>query len=90
MTERERLYNAYIDSHKYDLNDCYERCSEAKKKAFENCRKMCYEDDGYGLKIISHNGFMFTAGYLYKKDNDIWLCYITKTKTKRILVNQTR
>ena len=47
------------------LEDVYDRYSEAKKNAYEWCREQCELKHGYQFRIISHNGFQFTVGYLY-------------------------
>lgn len=47
-----------------DIFDVYERPSNAKVQAFEECRKKCAGMGGYNLGIISHNTFGFTCGWL--------------------------
>lgn len=55
------LYN----SRACNLEDVYGRYSEAKKNAYEWCRDQYELKHGYQFRIISHNGFQFTVGYLY-------------------------
>ena len=67
MTSRERAahahYPAYFRSNATDLYDVYSRCSAAKRHAWDYCRKLCLDKNGRGLRIISGNSFMFTAGF---------------------------
>lgn len=62
----ERLY----DSKACNLEDVYGRYSEAKKNAYEWCRERCELKHGYYFRIISHNMFQFTVGYLYDTVDD--------------------
>lgn len=57
----ERFYNSEIDT----LEDCYERCSAAKRKAFYECTKKFSDMDGQRFRIISFNTMSFTCGWLY-------------------------
>ena len=57
----ERFYNSEIDT----LEDCYERCSAAKSKAFYECTKKFSDMDGQRFSIISFNTMSFTCGWLY-------------------------
>ena len=79
-TARER-YRAYQWSSDYSLRDVYGSYSEKKHKAFEDCRKKCADLDGEGLKIIAHNGWVFTAGFTYidKTTGKYMFYYITPT-----------
>lgn len=57
----QRIY----DSKACNLEDVYGCYSEAKASAYNWCRSKCDSKNGYYFRIISHNGFQFTVGYLY-------------------------
>ena len=71
--------NRYINSTDYTLAHVYGKYSIAKAHAFEYCENLMRKLNGWGLKILSHNTFMFTAGFLYNDpDNgNIKFMYIT-------------
>lgn len=58
-------YEAYLRSEKYSLFDAYDRPSTHKEAAWDYCKDLCAQYDGYGLKVISKNTFIFTAGFLF-------------------------
>ena len=58
----ERFYNSEIDT----LEDCYETCSAAKRRAFYWCTKRCGDMDGWRFRIMSYNSQTFTCGWLYE------------------------
>lgn len=85
MNARERrAYEAYCNSTMYDLSDAYGRYSNAKRQAWDYCKKLCEEKNGYGLKIISRNTSQFTAGFEYIFDEAEWFMYITKTSDTEV------
>ncbi len=66
------------------LSDVYERCSAAKHMAFRECERLMQEYGGEGLKILSHNTFVFTAAFLFE-DRDTGVAnimLITPSKNK--------
>lgn len=72
-------YDAYQRSTSYELYDVYGRCSSAKMKAWDYCKELMYKFNGYGLKIISHNGYQFTAGFMFEEDGKTMFMYISKS-----------
>lgn len=71
-------YDAYQRSTSYELYDVYGRYSAAKAKAWDYCKELMYQFSGYGLKIISANGYMFTAGFMFEEDGKTMFMYISK------------
>ena len=55
--------SSYDRSTDYSIFDAYDRPSAAKVAAWNDCKALCYECGGYGLKVINHNTFTFTAGF---------------------------
>lgn len=47
----------------YELWDVYEKCSAAKRNAWEWCLNRCIEENGKGFHIVSHNTFGFTVAW---------------------------
>lgn len=92
MTTRERSalsrYEDYNRSYAYDLSDVYGRYSKAKAQAWRYCENLMVKHDGWGLRVISHNTSMFTAGFLFRDpDTDaLKFMYITKTSDTAVEV----
>lgn len=85
MTTRERAalnqYPYYQQSNATELCDVYDSYSIAKARAYSYCVRLMQEHDGWGLRIISHNVFMFTAGFLFRdhETGALKFMYITKS-----------
>ena len=73
----QQMCRAYKWSNKYNIHSAYDRPSLRKINAWEYCKKLCEENNGYGLKITGHNTCTFSAGFLFNKDGSTYLCYIT-------------
>lgn len=92
MTKQERTalsrYADYQRSNATELCDVYDNYSIAKARAYSYCVRLMQEYDGWGLRIISHNVFMFTAGFLFRDpDTDaLKFMYITKTSDTAVEV----
>lgn len=85
MTNREKErqarkhYKAWERSEVYALNFAYNSFSEHKARAWRHCQEKAIELIGSGLKIISHNPRIFTAGFEYydEKAQTVKFYYIT-------------
>lgn len=92
MTTRERTalnqYPYYQQSNASDLSDVYGRYSTAKAAAWKYCYDLMAEYDGWGLRIIGHNVFMFTAGFLFRdpETDALKFMYITKSSDTAVEV----
>lgn len=92
MTTRKRIalsrYEDYKRSNATDLSDVYGRYSTAKAVAWNYCKELMAKNDGWGLRIISHNGFMFTAGFEFSDPETgvLKFMYITKTSDTAVEV----
>lgn len=75
-----RHYEQYNRSRDYCLDDVYGRYSNAKREAWEYCERLAEENEGSGLKVVSHCINNFTAGFEFMKDGKLCYCHITKTK----------
>lgn len=61
----------------YDIFEAYERPSSAKVSIFNEWRDFVQQVDGYGLKIVSRNKFMFTLCFNFEQDGHKFFAYIT-------------
>lgn len=57
--------------------DCYKKPSRAKVYAEEAIDNELYSRDGYGYSVISYNTNMFTCGYLFNRDGQLWFAVHT-------------
>lgn len=66
-----------------NLDDVYGSYSAAKSRAWERCKSLCVELDGYYLCVTSANTFMFTAQFEFDNPENgrPMVCHITSTKT---------
>ena len=71
-------YDAYKRSSSYELYDVYGSYSAAKARAWDQCKELMKDHDGYGLKIVSANGYQFTAGFMFEEDGKEMFMYISK------------
>lgn len=71
--------NSWRRSTYYELWDAYGRCSSRKKAAWDYCKNLCAKLDGTGLKVISRNSHIFTAGFEYtdKETGEVMFMYIS-------------
>lgn len=86
-----RIYRNYSNSTIYNVVNAYKTgCSNYKIQAENDIKQEMLNKNGFGYRIISSNGFMFTCGYLYRDENDnLILVYHSKTKRDEILVDTT-
>ena len=70
-------YSAYKRSTTYSLNEAYGKYSSAKANAWEYCENLMEKHDGHGLKVISHNAHIFTAGFMFEQDGKEMFMYIS-------------
>lgn len=80
-----------INSHKmsntYSLSDCYNSYSYAKERAYNYCRNLYNEYNGYDFKIISYNTNQFSVGFYCDFDDKTNFVYITKSYDRMCAVD---
>lgn len=82
MTKKqEAILRAYNYSHKTTLHECYGSWSWAKEHAYNYCKRLCEEMNGYGFKIIGYNTCMFSVGFIYYKGDKKMFHYETNATT---------
>jgi hypothetical protein len=70
--------NRYTNSTLYGLYYAYAKPSIAKQNAWNYCVNLMDKYNGYGLRVISYNTFMFTAAFLFLDENGVVnMMYIT-------------
>lgn len=62
------IYNRYKKSEMRDLYNLYKSCSMDKARAYGKIREEMGRIDGYGLKILGGNCFMFSCAYMYEEN----------------------
>ena len=83
MKNNEKLarqnFKAWQQSSATELSDIYGKYSTRKISAWRNCRYLCQDYDGWNLKLVNHNSFVFTAGFEYvdKETGVLKFMYIT-------------
>ena len=66
-----------------NLDNCYERPSQAKWDAMDDCKALMRELNGHDMRIISYNKFMFTCGFKFTDENSLpSFAYITPTSNR--------
>ena len=82
MNKRQQsILEAYNNSNLETLHECYGSWSWAKENAYNYCKRLCADKNGYGFTIIGYNIFMFTIGFKYRKDGKEYLHYESNKTT---------
>ena len=80
-----RAVNYY--GHRY-ISDCYKNPSCAKIRAEREIVEECINKGGYAYSVITHNTSIFTCGYLFRKDGELWFAVHTPTNYEEIKVEE--
>ena len=66
------------------LDRVYTRYSDDKRKAWEYCKKLCKDMNGWGLVVLGHNTYYFTAAFLCANHHtgEIYLMKINPTNER--------
>lgn len=87
MTKRENdIYNSYVRSSTTSLFQAYKKPSQAKEHGWWRCRDLCAKFNGYDLKILGYNCFMFSAAFLFDDNGYTHLMYITKNDIQVFII----
>ena len=71
------IYEAYLRSNKSELWQCYGTWSRAKQIAYDGCRERQFNLKGKDFRIIGYNCDMFSVGFIFEKEDEIWFHYET-------------
>ena len=81
-------YSAYKRSGMYSLEDAYGKYSSAKASAWRYCERLMDSKSGWGLKIITANGYQLTAGFEFTgEEGQLMFMYISKSSDVAVEVN---
>ena len=77
---------SYQNSEYSDLYSAYGRCSKKKRIAWQYCKDLCEKYGGKNLKIISHNSYKFTAGFVYadSRTGELMFMYISPSYNQSV------
>ena len=83
---QKQLVNSYANAcyHAGDCDDIYKvysNPSKGKVKAWQDCKEKCRNYGGKGLLITSHNGYVFSAAFLYENQQEHLVMLYTITKS---------
>lgn len=69
MSYQERTARANISTYNRSeadsLRKVYGRYSDKKERAWDYCKDLCRRYSGERLRVLSHNSFIFTAGFRF-------------------------
>lgn len=87
----EAIVSRYEKSTATSLRQVYGTFSKKKEDAWENCvgTRLVYEEMGYKvgrLKILGASCYQFSAAFTAKKEDGIYLVYITKSGAEEIKI----
>ena len=82
--KKEQIIIAYELSTKSSIFNAYGKPSQAKVESFNKILKEMKDNNGYGMRILSHGQSIYTCAYKFKKDDKEYLKYHSKTKALEI------
>lgn len=71
----EIMLNRANNNEGVELYQIYSSYSTAKAKALEYCKALCYKENGYNFRIISHNSQTFSVAWETEKGTRIETAY---------------
>ncbi len=82
------IVDAYHWSDKTNLYMAYGSVSAKKVEAWNHCKELCEQKNGWGLKVIGANSFFFSAGFMFEEEGVTKLMYITHGGAREIEVKK--
>ena len=87
---------SYYERYMYAVNkygyrnifDCYNKPSWAKIRAEREIVEECINKGGYAYSVISYNTSIFTCGYLFRKDGELWFVVHTPSDYGKMKVEE--
>ena len=88
MTKRELdILKQHARSNLFELTDCYQSYSILKQHAYNYELNIYNSRLAYEFRIISYNGYMFSVGFYFVKDNKLFFHYASNRTTKEFPVD---
>ena len=86
LNKEQRYYLGLLKKNQHNIGGlyaAYKNVSEQKIMAYLAIEHDCFMRDGYGLCVLTHSCFFFTAGYFYPdaKTGEIRACIELPTRT---------
>lgn len=75
--QAQKMVGAYKRSDIVSIYEAYGRPSGRKVSAMEDCRELCKSLGGRGLVITGAGSSFFSVGFVFEKDGQDYLAYIT-------------
>jgi len=69
---------AYEHSDKTSLSEIYKKPSDKKKRAYDNCKKIMKDLNGYDFRLTGYNYEAFSAAFKCNVDGTEVLIYLTR------------
>ncbi len=63
----EREYSRWCNSNATELYQIYGHCSAEKHRGYKHCVERMRGMNGHDFRIVSHNSWQFTVGWLYEE-----------------------
>lgn len=79
-------YQEYLKSTATSLYDVYETFSPRKAEAWQYCVDFMRKKEGHGLRVLSANTYMFTAGFEFEENGTKKFMYITPSSDVEVEV----
>lgn len=83
-----KIYDIGMSSCAPSLSYLYDKCSEAKQKAFDDCWNECVENDGSAFGVGNANTFSFTASWLVNINGEEAMRVETKDNSYLVWLNR--
>ena len=77
--EHKEYYKKLFSTDSIYLEDCYDKFSRAKEKAYNYCLDFYEELDGYHFRITGYNCNTFTCAYLFDTSENQYIIVHTRT-----------
>lgn len=86
--EEKMIYNyrRYNESNMDSIYKAYKTPSIRKQRVWAHLKEMCYMLNGYGLKVVSKNSQIFTAGFVFPDKETGVLQYMHITPTREDVI----
>ena len=75
-------FERHQNSIKFEVHHAYNKPSDNKYMAFEECKIIMRNYNGFDLRIISYNSFTFTVGFFGYISDELNFFYITADKIR--------
>ncbi len=70
------------------LNNVYNKWSDAKQEAWDQIAKECADRNGFKLSIITYTMQRYTVGYMYKDGDKLMFCTHTSSDSGTMELGQ--